>query len=135
MNKKNAFSAKRRQFFGAAGAATLAASVIGLEPIIGDSQAQAAAVGLPSNKRRARAEKIRLDLAIQNKLDTPTRLEHPTNPDDDLYADKRGSYTKGLPHNADGTVVPAAYRSLVDALADGQGNPQLFNTIQLSNLA
>jgi hypothetical protein len=47
---------------------------------------------------------------------------HRTNGDEDLYPDKIGSYSKGLPHDALGEVDLAAYRSLQRALSTGSGN-------------
>lgn len=134
MKKKSpATSPERRKFLGAATAATLAAGAVGIEPLIGTSatEARAAAVGTAMNDRRNRAYNKRLKTANDNKNAMGPNLAHPTNPDDDIYADKRGSYSKGLPHNADGTVVLSAYQSLVNALANGEGRPALFDTIPL----
>jgi len=126
----------RRKFLGQAGAltaATFAAGAVGLEPLLGSegSTARAAAVGVTMNTRRNNAYSKRLHMANENKNATAPNLPHPTNVDDEAYADKRGSYSKGLPHNADGTVVAPAYAALVHALANGEGNPALFNTIPL----
>ena len=41
------------------------------------------------------------------------------NGDDALYADKAGTYTKGLAHDAFGRVTPASYASFKTALASG----------------
>lgn len=129
-------SPERRRFLGRAGAATaatFAAGAVGLEPLLGspDSEARAAAVGTAMNDRRNRAYNKRLKAANDNKNAMVPNLAHPTNPDDDIYADKRGSYSKGLPHNPDGTVVLSAYQALVHALTNGEGRPQLFDTIPL----
>ncbi len=129
-------STARRKFLGTAGAgvaATLAAGAVGFEPLFGSPKAtaRASAVGTSGNTRRNRAFNKRQQMAVDNKNATGPNLQHATNPDDDLYADKRGSYSKGLPHNADGTVVLGAYQSLVNALANGEGNPALFDSIQL----
>jgi hypothetical protein len=126
-----ATSPERRKFLGAAAAATIAAGAVGLEPLLGGarSSARAAAVGTDPNERRNRA--YRHKAAADNMKATGPNLAHPTNTDDERYADKRGSYSKGLPHNPDGTVVLSAYRSLVHALANGEGNPALFDQIQL----
>lgn len=128
---------QRRRFLGASGAAaaaTLAAGAVGLEPLLGSarSTAHASAVGARMNDRRNRAYAKRHQIAIDNKNAFHPNLAHPTNPDDDdLYADKRGSYSKALPHNPDGTVVLSAYQSLVHALSNGEGSPALFDTIPL----
>ncbi|HEV3471089.1 MAG TPA: vanadium-dependent haloperoxidase [Pyrinomonadaceae bacterium] len=129
-------SPARRKFLGRAGAATaaaLAAGAVGLEPLLGSvgSTARAAAVGTKMNDRRNRAYSKRLQMANDNKNAFGPNLKHPTNADDDLYADKRGSYSKGLPHNPDGTVVPSAYQALVNAVANGEGNPALFDALPL----
>ncbi|HZI18206.1 MAG TPA: vanadium-dependent haloperoxidase [Pyrinomonadaceae bacterium] len=137
MKKKSPeLSNDRRRFLGQAGAltaATFAAGAVGLEPLLGSeaSTARAAAVGSPMNTRRNNAYNKRHQAAVDNKNAMGVNLAHPTNTDDDIYADKRGSYSKGLPHNPDGTVVLSAYQSLVHALANGEGNPALFNTIPL----
>ena len=126
----------RRKFLGTAAAAGIAAGAVGLEPLLGAarSSARAAAVGTPSNDRRNRAYNKRLKAANDNMKATGANLAHPTNPDDELYADKRGSYSKALPHNPDGTVVAAAHQSLVSALANGEGNPALFDQITLGGV-
>lgn len=128
-----ATSPERRKFLGAATAATLAAGAVGLEPLLGSprSAARANGDGASKNDRRSRAYNKRIKAANDNKNAVPVNLAHPTNSDDELYADKRGSYSKGLPHKPDGTVVLSAYQSLVNAVANGEGNPALFDTIPL----
>ena len=115
----NPLSPNRRQFLGKVGAATAATVAVGLEPLIvrKNSNARAAAVGQTWNKRAVQCEKVRKDAALANRLAVPPNLKHPTNVDDELYADKAGSYSKGLPHNPDGTVVVGAYSALVQALS------------------
>jgi hypothetical protein len=44
----------------------------------------------------------------------------PTNGDEEAYATKIASYTKGLPHNERGEVDLPAYEALLKALATGQ---------------
>jgi hypothetical protein len=126
----------RRRFLGQAGvatAATFAAGAVGLEPLLdpAGASARASAVGVAMNTRRNRAYSKRVQMANDNKNEVGPNVGHPTNPDDELYADKRGSYSKGLPHNPDGTVVLSAYSALVSALANGEGNPSLFDSIPL----
>ncbi|MCA1614543.1 MAG: vanadium-dependent haloperoxidase [Acidobacteria bacterium] len=132
--RSNNIHTDRRNFLGQAGAAAaLAAGAIGLEPLFGSaaSEVRAAAVGTAMNTRRNRAYTKRHQAATDNMAAMPVTLKHPTNTDDDAYADKRGSYTKGLPHNADGTVVLSAYQSLVGALTNGEGKPALFDQVQI----
>lgn len=126
-------SEDRRNFLVRTGAATFAAGAIGLEPLLGASvtEARASAVGTPANTRRNRAYQKRHQMAVDNKNATPPNFQQTTNTDDDIYPDKRGSYSKGLPHNADGTVVPAAYSALIRALTNGEGRPSLFDSIPL----
>ena len=72
---------------------------------------------------------IRRDAALANRQNTPYDLQHPTNPDDDLYPNKIGSYSKGLPHRANGEVNVNAYNALIHALTTG--NPADFNAIPM----
>ena len=106
----------RRTFLGrvsAAGAATIAAGVIGLD------QAEVHAAD-GSNQRANDCAKLRRDAATANLKATPQNLQHPSNQDEDLYPNKLGSYSKGLPHNSDGTVVLSAYAALLQALNSGR---------------
>jgi hypothetical protein len=56
-------------------------------------------------------------------------LPQPTNGDESLYADKRGSYGKGLVQLPSGLVDPAAFNTLTHAFQTG--NPSDFNLIAL----
>jgi len=122
-------SHSRRKFIsqvGITGAATLAAGVVGVEPLFQTQRSQAkAAPG--SNQRALDCMKIRHDAAIEGMKDTPPNLQHPANTDESLYANKAGSYSKGLQHNEDGTVDASAYGSLLQAL--NSGRPSDFNAI------
>lgn len=100
----------RRKFLGQVGAATLAASVINLNV--------KAATG--SNQRANDCAKLRRDAALAGLQATPQNLQHPANQDENLYPNKIGNYSKGLPHNNDGTVVLSAYNSLVNAINSGR---------------
>ena len=124
----------RRDFLGRmgmAGAATLAAGSIGAEPFFGNgsSKVNAAAPSQNSNQRANECAKRRRDAAQENLRLTPQNLAHPPNNDESLYGNKIGCFSKGLPHNADGTVVSTAYQSLLAALSSGQ--PSAFNSIPL----
>ncbi|HEV2764127.1 MAG TPA: vanadium-dependent haloperoxidase, partial [Pyrinomonadaceae bacterium] len=132
---KSPAAPERRRFLGQAGAltaATFAAGAVGLEPLLGSpsSDAYAAAVSpLSGSQRRQQARKLRDDMAKENMQTTPSHVTQTPNSDDDTYADKRGSYSKGLPHNPDGTVALAAYNQMVKALSTGaQGD---FNAIPM----
>ena len=60
---------------------------------------------------------------------TPQNLQHPNNQDENLYPNKLGNYSKGLPHNDDGTVVLSAYNALLQAI--NSGSPADFDAIPL----
>ena len=109
----------RRAFLGQVGAATIAVSAIGIEAD--------AATG--SNQRANDCAKLRRDAAMAGLQATPANLQHPNNQDEDLYPNKLGNYSKGLPHNNDGTVVLSAYNALLQAI--NSRRPADFDTIPL----
>jgi hypothetical protein len=109
----------RRAFLGQVGAATLAATVIAPE-------VQAAS---GSNQRANECAKLRRDAAMAGLQATPQNLQHPNNQDENIYPNKIGNYSKGLPHNNDGTVVLSAYNALVNAI--NSGRPADFDAIPL----
>jgi len=120
--------ANRRAFLGSVGAATLAAGAIGIEPLLQtESSHVQAATG--SNQRANQCAKLRRDAAATGLQTTPQNLQHPDNNDEELYPNKLGSYSKGLPHNDDGTVVASAYAALVHAIDTGR--PADFDAIPI----
>lgn len=79
--------------------------------------------------RRATARELRERMA-----EVAFRRPHPhqlTNGEESAYASYIANYSKGLPHNAVGEVLPHAYRALLRALQTG--NPQDFQAIPLSD--
>jgi hypothetical protein len=123
MPKQNSTPTNRRAFLGqvsVAGAATIAAGVLNVD-------VQAASDG--SNQRANDCAKLRREAANAGLQATPQNLQHPSNHDEDLYPNKLGSYSKGLPHNSDGTVVLSAYAALVQAT--NSGKPSDFDAIPL----
>lgn len=129
MNKKSSHP-NRRAFLsrvGVAGAATMAAGVIGVEPFLNQGSEVHAATG--SNQRANESAKLRRDAAAAGLKATPQNLEHSSNQDENLYPNKIGSYSKGLPHNNDGTVDLSAYAALVRAI--NSGRPADFDAIPL----
>jgi hypothetical protein len=109
----------RRKFLTHVSAATIAASVIPSR-ISGASS---------SNQRANACAKLRREAANDGLQTTPQNLQHPNNQDELLYPNKIGNYSKGLPHNDDGTVVLSAYNALLHAL--NSGVPADFDAIPL----
>ena len=121
----------RRDFLGNVGgltAATIAAGVAGLPAI--ESSAQADVLDFGGLTGRARAEKA-YDTRVQSALfqKIVPRPDHPTNGDEDLYANKIGNYSKGLPHNQLGEVDRIAWESFMTAIKSG--NPDDFDRIPI----
>jgi len=87
----------------------------------------------PNAVRAAKAYDIRVTQATtQRSLPAPG---HPNNHDEDAYATRIGSFSKGLPHNDLGEVDPDAYDALL--LAVGSQLPSDFEAIPMGepNLA
>jgi hypothetical protein len=125
-------SLSRRSFLGGTGAGLF---VTGLAPRASAQQSTSLFVGPhcgpTGQQRRNQSFQVRLDAALQNQqLPVPA---HPTNGDEALYPDLRGTYSKGLPHDALGEVDPAAFQTLKDALCSGA--PADFEGIVLGNPA
>lgn len=121
----------RRTFLRSVGAGTVVAGIAGVHPFLesNHSSVHAAPANRSSNQRANDCAKLRRDAAQTGLSNTPQNLQHPTNSDEDLYPNKIANYSKGLPHNNDGTVVLSAYQALLKAV--NSGNPQDFNAIPL----
>src|SRR5215217_6768742 len=126
--KEHSLPPTRRTFLSRAGAATIAAGVIGVEPLLQTERSQAHAAD-GSNQRANDCAKLRRDAAGSGLKATPQNLQHPSNNDEDLYPNKLGNFSKGLPHNDDGTVDLNAYAALVQAI--NSGRPADFDAIPL----
>jgi len=124
-------SQSRRRFIGQVGVtgALSVAGVVALEPLLKTERSSVAAAPQGSNQRANDCAKLRRDAAQAGLQSTPQNLQHPANNDENLYANKIASYSKGLPHNNDGTVSSTAFASLVQAL--NSGRPSDFNAIPL----
>lgn len=83
-------------------------------PLVGSS----AAGGLPGTNRVAESLKLRVNAAAQQAI-LPEPLQTP-NSDETTYADKCGTYSKGLKQDSPGRVNLAAYQSLRTALNSGR---------------
>ena len=77
--------------------------------------------------REQRSFEIREDAAKAEEL-IPVP-PHPSNGDEKTYPSRIGNYSKGLPHDAIGEVVPNAYQKLLDAV--DTGTPAKFDQIPL----
>src|SRR5215212_4029534 len=117
-------STSRRKFLGHMGGATagaIALSSIGLEPLLGTQRSQAQAVEITpttDSARRIASDAIRK--AASNNEKALGLFPHPTNGDEELYANRIGNFHKTLPHDTTtGEVDQAAYNQLLAALASG----------------
>ncbi len=99
-------------FFGGSGGTT---PTIPVEPA---GSGQHPIFGADKMTRQTQAYQTReLAAKAQQAIDYGTQA---TNGDEGLYADYRGSYSKGLPHNAQGEVDTGAYQALLDALESAE---------------
>lgn len=117
----------RRSFLrSVSGLGAVAASATGLS--LTPSTASAVLIApLNVQQRRARAHSLRIQAAnAQMQLGVQA---HPTSPDDTIYPNFIGSFTKALPHNALGEVTPFAYNALRTAISNG--TQASFNAIPL----
>ena len=129
-------NANRRDFLGNA---VVAAAAAGAMKLLSSSKAEGAdavamvtaASDTSSASDRERALKLRKDVAQQNHDATPSNLEHPTNGDEDLYANRIGSFSKGLQHDSNAEVVASSYRSLLNASTD----PKIVEPSELTCVA
>jgi hypothetical protein len=123
----SACSMSRRRFLGGITAATLAAGVLGSPSALEASPKDCEVGPLGGRSRTNRAYQIREEAARDEfKVPFPN---HSCNGDQNLYPNKIGNYSKGLPHNELGEVDLAAYHALLRALASGE--PMDFELIPL----
>ncbi|CAN7414682.1 twin-arginine translocation pathway signal protein [Acidovorax sp. LjRoot117] len=128
-------STPRRHFLGQAGAglagmaggATVAPALLGASAAAQAQQGGASAAAGYDAQFVRRAEQLRIDLARASAaVPIPP---HPVNGDDALYANKIGSDTRGLPHNARGEVDLGAWNLATAAFASRE--PADFEKIVL----
>jgi hypothetical protein len=120
-------SVDRRSFIRSfSGLSAVAAGATGLS--LTPSTATAVEIeSLSKLKRRALAHALRdeaADYQLKQRIQT-----HPANSDDTIYPNFIGSFTKALPHNALGEVIPMAYHAMRTALSNG--TQASFNAIPL----
>jgi len=80
-------------------------------------------------QRSAACYQTRVDAATANFQPISKLFGRPNNGDEELYSNRIANFTKGLPHQSNGEVVPSAYNSLLDALRTGK--PSAFEQIPL----
>jgi hypothetical protein len=136
----------RREFLGKVGKAGVSAVAVGaIIPFIDKTatvagqktalpqktvEVSAERVSLPFYRTRAAAcYQYRVDMAQENFKVIHPRFDRANNGDEELYPNRIGNYTKGLPHQSNGEVVPTAYDALLNALRTG--NPAMFEQIPL----
>ncbi len=129
---RNVKAQSRRKFLGDVGgltAATLAAGVAGMPGL--ESAARADDLDVGGQTGPARVEKAyntRVQAALFQKI--APLPDHPNNGDEDLYGNRIGNYSKGLPHNQLGEVDRNAYDTLLKAVTSG--DPRDFDAIATS---
>src|SRR5258705_10070063 len=88
--KEDSVQPNRRTFLGkvgVAGVATIAAGVVGIEPLLQSERSQVQAAP-ESNQRANECAKLRRDSAQARLQATPHNLQHPHNHDENLYPNK-----------------------------------------------
>src|SRR5262245_36129342 len=107
MNRTHHTHLARRLFLGGLAAAGAAAATPSNPNNAADTEAD----------RTAKAYQLRVDAA---RLERDAPITPPVNNgDEELYANKIGNYSKGLPHNDAGEVDVNAYAALLNACATG----------------
>jgi hypothetical protein len=116
----------RRGFIGRAGV-TAGVAAAGVGPLLpGTAEAAVLTPDAPF-QRRVEFLKVRGEAAA---FEARQPLLHARgNGDDERYPNRIASFTKGLPHDARGIVVPSAYAALLTALRTGR--PEDFDAIPL----
>src|SRR5690349_17007157 len=124
----------RREFLGKIGKSAIAATAASaIVPFIGKGSEVSAQKGANGNSfyhQRAQAcYQFRSNCAKDNFQPIPPLFSRPTNGDENLYPNKIGNYSKGLPHQSNGEVLLSAYNALLSAL--NTGNPNAFEQLPL----
>jgi hypothetical protein len=120
----------RRKFLSYLGAAPALTAFAGAG-LVSSPSAFADTGPLDASQRRHRAFVIRRDAAIFQRDATPTPSV--SNSDEDAYANRIASFSKGLPHNDLGEVDLNAYNAYLQALNSGQSAD--FEAIPLGGAA
>ncbi len=118
----------RREFLGQMGALAAASVVTGAAGVAAEGAPVAEALdsgGLTGAARAEKAYQTRVQAALLQRI--APKPDHRGNGDEDLYPNRIGNYTKGLPHNQLGEVDRTAYESFLTAVKSG--NPDDFDRI------
>ncbi len=114
--EKKSVSKGRREFLGKAGgltAATIAAGLVGVPAETVEASNEAATVSSGSD-RAEKAYNIRVQAALNQKA-APSP-EHIDNGDEQRYANRIASFSKGMAHNQLGEADPNSYNALLTAI-------------------
>lgn len=131
-------TANRREFLGKIGKTAIAAAALGAVAPLVDKKAEIlgqtkrdAARGAQTfyQQRMNAAYQLRVDMAAGHIAPIPPFFDRANNGDEELYPNRIGNFSKGLPHQSNGEVVPTAYNALLDALRSG--SPAMFEQIPL----
>ncbi|MCY7348920.1 MAG: vanadium-dependent haloperoxidase [Pyrinomonadaceae bacterium] len=131
---ENGAVTSRRGFLGKLGkAAVVGASIgaVGAKPFF-DGKSSEITAQRTNTLTVTRAQKSyhwRSGIALQDYNATPQNMRYPENGDELLYPNRIAGYSKGLPHDATGEVIPSAYEMFLQAVRSG--NPADFELIPM----
>lgn len=132
-HEKKSSKVTRRKFVGNIGKTAIAAAAVGTAAPLVDPKSKVLGQRGQTNtfyqQRATACLQLRINTAQNNFQPVPPLFNRPNNGDENLYPNKIGSYTKGLPHQSNGEVVLSTYTALLDALRTG--NPNTFEQIPL----
>lgn len=119
-SESNSSTVNRREFVNKFGKTALAAAAVGtIIPFIDPKSSVLGQRGQPNNFYQQRAEaclQFRVSSAQGNFQPLSPLFNRVNNGDEELYPNKIGNYSKGLPHQSNGEVVLSAYNSLLNAI-------------------
>jgi membrane-associated phospholipid phosphatase len=130
-NDETTDKSSRRKFLGKLGKAGITAAAVGtIAPLIDDKSSVFGQENRGDgdeasnfyNQRAFSSYRLREEAARANLQATYQITDRPNNGDELLYPSRIGNYSKGLPHQSNGEVVPTAYNALLDALRTGQNS-------------
>ena len=130
--ENNPSNVNRREFVSRFGKTALAAAAVGtIVPFIDPKATVLGQRGQNSfyQQRAAACLQFRVTAAQGNFQPIPPLFNRLNNGDEEIYPNKIGSYSKGLPHQSNGEVVPSAYSAFVNAI--NTGNPNDFEQIPM----